>query len=796
MSDKQAFPRPGLLPTEVNHLIQVVAEISAKLFTFTGAEALIERTVRLLQQHTGYDEVILYRCGLSDRDFSAKFMAQPRGGQTVKSYTLEQEISLAHTALRERRLIRIHDLPVQAPKYARVTPEDIRSELHLPLIKGDHILGVLSLRSRKKSLFGDHQLIPLKNLASQMAIALDQIGHSDERDGQSSSIIERQHRQDTNVHTLLPDFHMQIDIQDLLDRIVNAVVYELGYLGSFLAVLDEEKQQLPVRAIAFDSYIHRLGLLEQIEKVTKIRAIGAYASLIDDPGNLGVQSCLAGDIKISHDLYDLFQPALSKRWSRWVQRMSGIKTCISIPLMVGEKVVGNMFASTTKSDISKDDLDALQLFVTNAAIAIQNTMLFEEVNQKLARREAELQQLRGIEKSINAKVENLENVLERILHGALELTQAAYGHVVLAGKYASASIDRVSYPELPKSFRSNQLGITQLIMRDKKPKIVDNAELLAQKKKALENLAETESVLFSKMRSQSGVPIISSGDELIGVINIGSQEDNAFDEQSIHMLEQLAVQAAIAIKNAHQFKEQKAMQKQLASVNQVVAMGDIAGNMVHSINNWVGSIRADARYLLRQFEENDVDPEEALEILADMLKNAEMTLTMAEKIRRPFQPVDQEPVDVNECLLNVLQERQEALADVLVYPELNGLPLVEANQQLQLVFDNLVGNALQAMDGQERKKMLSLVSRLSRDQQWVEVRIRDSGPGLPSHFDKNNIFKLGITSRTEGMGYGLWWCDTFLKRLHGDIELLSTSERGCEFLVRLPVPPPNEAEAS
>jgi len=43
MSDKQAFPRPGLLPTEVNHLIQVVAEISAKLFTFTGAEALIER---------------------------------------------------------------------------------------------------------------------------------------------------------------------------------------------------------------------------------------------------------------------------------------------------------------------------------------------------------------------------------------------------------------------------------------------------------------------------------------------------------------------------------------------------------------------------------------------------------------------------------------------------------------------------------------------------------------------------------------------------------------------------------
>ena len=44
----------------------------------------------------------------------------------------------------------------------------------------------------------------------------------------------------------------------------------------------------------------------------------------------------------------------------------------------------------------------------------------------------------------------------------------------------------------------------------------------------------------------------------------------------------------------------------------------------------------------------------------------------------------------------------------------------------------------------------------------------------------------GVSGRPDGMGYGLWWCDTFLKRWGGQIQLVPGTKKGCKFLVRLP----------
>ncbi|MBI1880005.1 MAG: GAF domain-containing protein [Chloroflexi bacterium] len=761
---------------DLENLIQATVEISAKIGIIFDLDELAERATRLTQQYLGYDQVVLYLCGLEEGVFSLKFIANHRQSQVIKSYDLKNEVTRATVALKERRAVRVHNLPAAAPDELDI----FRSELHLPLEHNDQSLGVLSLRCTADNVFDDYKVVALKTLATQLASAIERVRQDTSRSEQAGPEDYRVpvKRPSKRISHILPGFQTLAGIQEVLDRIVNAVVNDLGYVAAMLAVLDEEKQILPVRAVAFNPVIHRLKLLEKAEQLLGIKVIGTYASLVADPDNLGVQSCKTGQIKVSHDLYDLFLPAAGPQLSSWIQRLSGIETCISIPLLIGDSVVGNLFAATSKSKVSQADLDDLQLFVSNAAIAIQNTMLYEEVNHKLAQREAELNQLRGIENTINSSLD-LQEVLQRILHGALELTRAEYGHVVLAGRYASDLIHRVSYPELPDSFREQKLGITQSILRDKKPKIINSSEFLQREQQELENLVSLSELPNAKIRSQLGVPI-SLGEELIGVINIGSQEAGAFNEQSLEMLSQLAVQAAIAITNAHYFKEQQELQKQLANANQVVAMGDIASNMVHSINNWVGSIRADIKYLSDQHEHGEFDQAESPEILADMLKNAEKTLTMAEKIRQPFQQVPSELIDVNECLLNMLLEREEELVDVIVFPELNNLPLIEANQQLQLVFDNLVSNALQAMRDQTRKKILGIATRLAQDRQWVEVVIRDSGPGLPDHFNKEDIFKLGVTSRPEGMGYGLWWCDTFLKRLKGEIRLVGSNKKGCD----------------
>lgn len=277
--------------------------------------------------------------------------------------------------------------------------------------------------------------------------------------------------------------------------------------------------------------------------------------------------------------------------------------------------------------------------------------------------------------------------------------------------------------------------------------------------------------------------------ELVGVINISSPEAKAFDKQSLLMLEQIAVQAAIAITNAYRFKEQEEMQRRLASIEQVVAMGDMASNMVHNINNWVGSIRVNADYLLSQHQKGQIDRDELIDILDDILKNAQTTLAMAENINNRFKPLASEQIaeeiDINKCIFDALENMQIGVLRELQLKTVlsDDLPKVLASQQLRLVFENLINNALQAMNSQGS---LELSTRTSKDGQWVEAVVSDSGPGLVANMNENDIFNFGVTSRKGGLGFGLWWCDTFLRRWGGDIQLVENSKRGCKFLVRLP----------
>ncbi len=784
------FEDSSFLRDDLAGIIQATAEISNKLTAVFDLDELLEKATRLTQQTLGYDQVVLYLLGPDRQQFTLKVIANVNNRQIIRSYPSLNEMSLAYLALRQGRIIRIGNLETEAPSYYQSNPVNIRSELHIPLKRGSRVVGVVSFGCAEQDEYHDDVVIILKTLAAQITIAIDRIRqHSSTlpelayQDGNQLS-GQVQFNQPYNIQNIVPGIQSLARIHEVFDKIVKGVVEGLGYEGAMLAVLDEENLTLPIQSYSFSGIIDRLNLLDKAEKALGIKVIGTSASLIHDPGNLGVQSCLSGEPKITNDLYDLFQPAVDKILCRGLQKWAGVKTCISIPLLVENRVVGNLYAGTKKKEFSERDLDDLRVFVTNAAIAVQNAVLFEQVNLELDSRKAELTQLRGIENMISSSLD-LHEVLKRILNGALELTKAEYGQVVLTGKYASGLVRRVSYPEGLDFSNQNKLDITQLVMRDKKPKLIDSADLLEQDQHELEELIDNNYGPYSKMKAHLGVPI-SLGDELIGVIDIASQEAGAFDKRSLDMLEQLAVQAAIAITNAYRFKEQQEMQRRLSSANQVAAMGDIAGNMVHSINNWVGSIRADAKYLISHGGQSQIDRGETLEILEDVLNNAEKTLSKAERIRQPFQLWTREPIDINECVQTALLDSRKELTDLSVIKDLQDIPYVMATQQLEQVFDNLIKNAVQAMDGQTGS-VLEFATRCSTDGQHIEIIVKDSGPGLSDSIDETDIFKLGKSGRQDGMGYGLWWCDTYLKRIEGDIRLIKNTSTGCKFMIRLPV---------
>jgi signal transduction histidine kinase len=115
---------------------------------------------------------------------------------------------------------------------------------------------------------------------------------------------------------------------------------------------------------------------------------------------------------------------------------------------------------------------------------------------------------------------------------------------------------------------------------------------------------------------------------------------------------------------------------------------------------------------------------------------------------------------------------------------LENLSRVNANtQNLTFVFKNLIENAIDAM---QRKGVITIVG--TSNQQWVEVSISDSGPGISPELH-DQIFELEVSNRAHPgkMGFGLWWVKTWMTRLGGTVTVESDGQHGTTFLLRMPV---------
>ncbi|MFO1225502.1 sensor histidine kinase [Roseateles sp.] len=109
---------------------------------------------------------------------------------------------------------------------------------------------------------------------------------------------------------------------------------------------------------------------------------------------------------------------------------------------------------------------------------------------------------------------------------------------------------------------------------------------------------------------------------------------------------------------------------------------------------------------------------------------------------------------------------------------------------VEQVLLNLSRNGLQAMENAApgTPRELRLAARL-RAERWVELSVRDHGPGIPAEVAKQ-LFTPFFTTRGEGMGLGLSLCRTVIEQHGGalDFENLAAAQGGgCDFRFTLPV---------
>ena len=105
---------------------------------------------------------------------------------------------------------------------------------------------------------------------------------------------------------------------------------------------------------------------------------------------------------------------------------------------------------------------------------------------------------------------------------------------------------------------------------------------------------------------------------------------------------------------------------------------------------------------------------------------------------------------------------------------------------MEAVIDNLVHNAIEAMDATtDRDRVLRVRTRPS-GHDVITVAVQDSGPGIdPKRID--GIFGAFFTTKSHGMGLGLAICRTIIEHHGGQLTATSDGKTGSLFQFALPI---------
>ncbi len=106
---------------------------------------------------------------------------------------------------------------------------------------------------------------------------------------------------------------------------------------------------------------------------------------------------------------------------------------------------------------------------------------------------------------------------------------------------------------------------------------------------------------------------------------------------------------------------------------------------------------------------------------------------------------------------------------------------------LQQVLLNLMRNAVEAMtEAESPVRQLTVTTR--RDGEDIEIRVADTGPGLPETV-RTRLFEPFVTTKSQGLGVGLSICRTIVEAWGSAVRLVETGPSGTVFAFVVPAPP-------
>ena len=239
-----------------------------------------------------------------------------------------------------------------------------RSQLVVPMLRGDEVIGTIAVTRREAGAFTDDEIALLRTFADQAVIAIENARLLTELQ-QRTQELTRSVDQLTALGDVGRAVSSSLDLDTVLATIVRRAVQLSATDGGTIFEYDEAAEEFSLRAT-----------LDADEAATApLRAI----RLRRGEGAVGQMAVTREPIQIS----DITVEGAYESRVRGALLESGTRALLAVPLLHEDRIVGGLVVSRREPGAFRPDVvDLLRTFATQSALAIQNARLFREIEVK------------------------------------------------------------------------------------------------------------------------------------------------------------------------------------------------------------------------------------------------------------------------------------------------------------------------------------------------------------------------------------------------------------------------------
>jgi sigma-B regulation protein RsbU (phosphoserine phosphatase) len=342
---------PGATDPHTEHeLVTTLFDLGRQVTAVLDLDDLLHQIPRLIGRLISFEAFAVYLLDEKRGELRVAYSIGYPGTESPVRLRLGQ--GLVGAAVSSEQPLLVNDLPAD-PRYVEFVP-GMHSEVVVPLMHKSRPIGALNVLSHNRNAFTIRDVAIVRQFAAHVAIALV-----------NARLYERS-RLDADAFETLAEIGREVaavlDLDELFARIAQLTRRLIDYRTFGILLLNDDFELEMKLAVQYGEKV-------QVPRVKLGEGLVGYAALHREP-------VLVPDV--SQD-------------PRYIKVVADVRSELAIPMLLKDRCIGVVDLESPELDaFNKRDVEILTLLASQAAVAIENARLYEEVRANEERLEKEL----------------------------------------------------------------------------------------------------------------------------------------------------------------------------------------------------------------------------------------------------------------------------------------------------------------------------------------------------------------------------------------------------------------------